>query len=161
MGVTCFYATRTHLPKLRFHSLKVKTYTLVEVNLMDYTRSDAIESVLSFPVLNLANDWRFLGFYFKTRCSKNSIRTCRLVNKVKYPKVWVISHVCDSYRADNCSFWWNQPYKLCSLFLLFNIVKKIAILLIFFYYKVSAWKLPINVEGGRKHLLPRSRCGRK
>ena len=56
MGVTCFYATRTHLPKLRFHSLKVKTYTLVEVNLMDYTRSDAIESVLSFPVLNLAND---------------------------------------------------------------------------------------------------------
>ena len=23
------------------------------------------------------------------------------------------------------------------------------------------WKLPINVEGGRKHLLPRSGCGQK
>ena len=28
------------------------------------------------------------------------------------PKVWVISHVCDSYRVHNCSFWWNQSYKL-------------------------------------------------
>ena len=23
------------------------------------------------------------------------------------------------------------------------------------------WKLPINVKGGRKHLLPRSGCGQK
>ena len=37
---------------------------------MDCTRFHAIESVLSFPVLNLANDFRFLGFYFKTRCSE-------------------------------------------------------------------------------------------
>ena len=29
----------------------------------------------------------------------------------------------------------------------------------FFYFKVSVWKLQIDVEGGRKHLLPRSGCG--
>ena len=42
----------------------------VAVNWMDYTRFHAIESALSFPVSNLANDLTFLGFYFKTRCSK-------------------------------------------------------------------------------------------
>ena len=39
--------------------------------------------------------------------------------------------------------------------------EKIATVPIFFYDKVSVWKLPINVEGGRKHLLPRSGCGQK
>ena len=33
-------------------------------------RFHAIESALSFPVSNLANDLTFLGFYLKTRCSK-------------------------------------------------------------------------------------------
>ena len=33
--------------------------------------------------------------------------------------------------------------------------------MIFFYYKVSVWKPPINVKRGRKHLLPKSRCGQK
>ena len=27
--------------------------------------------------------------------------------------------------------------------------------------KVSVWKLPINVEGVRQHLSPRSGCGQK
>ena len=43
------------------------------------------------------------------------------------PKVCVVFHVCNSYRADNCSFWWNQSNNLCSLFLLFNIVKKLLL----------------------------------
>ena len=39
-------------------------------------------------------------------------------------------------------------------------MKKMATLLIF-YYEVSVWKLLINVEGERKRLLPRSRCGQR
>ena len=62
----------------------------------------------------------------------------------------VISYACDSYRADNCSFWWKQSNNLSSLFPLFKIVIEIATVLIFFWYNMSVWKLPINVEGGRK-----------
>ena len=53
---------------------------------------------------------------------------------------------------------------LCYLFFLFNIVKK-NLLYWFFYYKVSVWKLPINVKGERKHPLifplHGSRCCKK
>ena len=38
--------------------------------------------------------------------------------------------------------------------------EKMATLLIF-YYKVSVWRLLINVEGERKRLLQRSRCGQR
>ena len=45
-------------------------------------------------------------------------------------------------------------------FLQFNILKKIATLLIFLLQGVSV-ETAISVEGGRKHLLLRSRCGQK
>ena len=32
---------------------------------------------------------------------------------------------------------------------------------LFFYYKVSVWRLSINAEGESKHLLQGSRCGQK
>ena len=46
---------------------------------MDYTHSHATESVLIFPLLNLD----FSAFTFKHDAAKDSIRTCRIVNKVK------------------------------------------------------------------------------
>ena len=46
----CFLET----PATQEHRYSVHSH--LEVIWMDYTRSHAIESVLSFPVLNLAND---------------------------------------------------------------------------------------------------------
>ena len=59
--------------------------------------------------------------------------------------MWVISHICNSYRTNNCSFWRNQSYNLCSLFILFNIIIILILLL-----QDAVWKLPIKVERGRK-----------
>ena len=46
---------------------------------MYYTRFHGIESVVSCPVFNLANNQRFLGFLnLKKDAAKNSILTCRI-----------------------------------------------------------------------------------
>ena len=70
-----------------------------------------------------------------------------------------LTFISDSYKADNCSFWWNQLYKLCSLFHLFNIVKKIAALPIFFITRCQCgnrMEQILSLFSARKHFL---RCG--
>ena len=48
---------------------------------MDYTHSHATESVLIFPLLNWRMIEDFSAFTFKHDAAKDSIRTCRIVNK--------------------------------------------------------------------------------
>ena len=47
----------------------------------------------------------------------------------------------------------------CALYFFYSTSWKKLLLYRFFYYKVSVWKLPNNVEGESKHLLQGSRCG--
>ena len=56
MGVKCFLCYTDAPSQAKVSLTENITYMHVEVNLVDYTRSHAIESVWSFPVLNLAND---------------------------------------------------------------------------------------------------------
>ena len=80
---------------------------------MDYTSFHAIESVFIFSLLNLANDSRFLGFYFKPQAAKDNIRKCSIEILLIltycllvvfapcfiYSLKFVISHVCQTVKV--------------------------------------------------------------
>ena len=80
MGAWCFYATPTHLPKLRFSYNENISVQACEGALQgfifesSFANDTFFNAFVLFLVLNLANDWRFLGFYCNKQCSKYTIK---------------------------------------------------------------------------------------
>ena len=84
-----------------------------------------------------------------------------------YSLKFVFSHVCQTVKVTELTTvpFSETNHTCCATYFFYSTSWKKNLLYWFFYYKVSVWKLPINVKGEGKHPLKLplhgSRCGKK